>query len=168
MATDRILKELQEELERLQPRLAHKRGELADLELEVRRVERAVKVLKGEPLGNPSKPPVTGDEVGRPAGGVRNKRGTKGISEEKVQLVQNLIMQIAQDLDEFRQVDVRSHTDKLNSSSTAVAFEILRQRGIIRFARQQGLNKWYRLTRAIANEATNGNGNDVNVENAAT
>jgi len=168
--TDRIIAELQDELKVLEPQLEEVRTTLATLESEVRRIQRAVKVLKGEPLGNPQGrrgPRGSYDKTGSNAAYTEESTGKRRtIGEGKVNAIQAIIMQMVQEeSDEFRQVDVRARAKDLTSSSTALAFEVLRQRGVIRFARQEGLNKWYRLTRAVANK--NGNGDDEEMTDAA-
>jgi hypothetical protein len=52
------------------------------------------------------------------------------------------------DHDEFRQVDIRTMSGAPTDSSSkmATAFERLRQDNVIRFARKDGNNKFYRLT----------------------
>lgn len=161
---DRIIAELEVEIEAIRPTLEERRAEVAALEQEIRRMERALKVLKGEPLGNPQGSAGTrGPYKTRTNVPKVDKSGKRrNVSEEKVQQTQAIIMRLATETDEFRQVDVRSLTPTLNSSTAALAFEVLRQRGVIRLARQEGLNKWYRLTRAIANK----NGNDEEMSDA--
>jgi hypothetical protein len=55
--------------------------------------------------------------------------------------------------DEFRQVDIRAVVGEKPGGSVTYAFELLRQEGTIRLARQQGTSKWFRLTREAAREA---------------
>jgi hypothetical protein len=59
------------------------------------------------------------------------------------------------DVDEFRQVDVRgiSHPSVAKSSTQANAFNQLRTAGYLRLARQEGNNKYFRLTRKPLDEA---------------
>ena len=61
--------------------------------------------------------------------------------------------ELAAETDEFRQIDVRKRLVGVTSSTSAIAFEHLRQRGVIRLARQAGVNNYYRLTREALNEA---------------
>jgi hypothetical protein len=66
--------------------------------------------------------------------------------------LREIILRYAEDHDEFAQVDIRTLPDSpvTHSGGIAHAFEALRQEGFIRFARQDGLRKVYRLTRSAA------------------
>ena len=67
------------------------------------------------------------------------------------------MLEFAEDHEEFRQVDIRTlpgiDPTVAKSSMMALAFEALRQEGVIRFARQDGNNKFFRLTRQAMNGA---------------
>jgi hypothetical protein len=68
--------------------------------------------------------------------------------------IEEAIRAYAEDHEEFRQVDIRATlTGALaHSSKMAVAFEQLRQANVIRLARQEGIQKFFRLTRETLNE----------------
>lgn len=119
-------------------------AELAKITPEVRRYEKAIKAIKGEPLGNPQGRTKTPGP--KPA-----KKG-KGISPAGIERAREAIRVVAADNDEFTQVQVRAITGE-KSSSTSLAFEALRQEGFIRFARQQGLHKYFRLTHSAVAES---------------
>lgn len=102
-------------------------------------------------------PTPTPRNSGRAPGRPRKSEGTRrkrGISEEKLRAIATAIYRYAEDHEEFRQVDIRGLCD-MNSATAALAFEALRQRNMIRLARVEGVNKWFRLTREVV---TNGNG----------
>lgn len=120
--------------------LAAKRDQLeAALNLilpELRKYEKAIAILEGTPLGaggKPTKPKASTD-----------KRGT-AVGDERMKQIKQAILTYAEDHEEFRQVDLRSITG-LSSSIMATVFETLRQENVVRFARQQGNNKYFRLT----------------------
>jgi DNA-binding transcriptional ArsR family regulator len=112
-------------------------AQLEEITPELRRYQRALALIKGE-----------SPQAGRPSTkGTKTHYGkTTGVSEERVEQVMGAIRKLAETNDEFRQVDVRGVVD-VTSGVSAMAFEALRQRGIIRLARQEGNNKFYRLTR---------------------
>jgi hypothetical protein len=58
-------------------------------------------------------------------------------------------LEIAGHMEEFRQIDVRSAMGGSagKSSTMSLAFERMRQENIIRFARQEGIQKYFRLWR---------------------
>jgi len=121
-----------DELQRLMDQ-AHTQAEL------VKRYERAIRVLTGE-TPKPSKP--------------ASKPATKTkLSQERVEAIKTAVLEYAQENDEFRQVDIRGVVDESLAKSTvmALAFEILRQDGVIRLARREGNNKWFRLTSEMLN-----------------
>jgi hypothetical protein len=131
------------------------RAELDEIEPHLARYEKSIKVLRGEPLtgtkgqGKPrSRPP--GDDADR----VRPKASR--LSPERLESIRDAILAYAEDHEEFRQVDIRGTLEgkEANSSVMALAFETLRQENTIRFARQEGNAKWFRLTNAATQGAT--------------
>jgi hypothetical protein len=129
------------------------KAELDKAELEYKRASRALRLLTGEsaPMGRPKKPA----SIDQP----RKKRSVPaGFSPERVEKIRQAILEYARDHEEFRQVDIRTmpgiDPSVTKSSYMALGFEALRQQGMIRLARAEGINKWFRLTR----EAMNGDG----------
>ena len=116
---------------------------MAEVKAERKAFEQAIHRLRGEPLiKHPGRGP------GRPRKQVTREGRPTGVSDEIVDEIRDAILRFCADHDEFRQVDIRtmpgSPTD--SSSKMATAFERLRQDGVIRFARKDGNNKFYRLT----------------------
>jgi hypothetical protein len=100
---------------------------------ELKRYEKALAFLTGE-IAAPKKKAAV------------QKRDHTRVSDDRVELIRRAILLYARDHEEFRQVDLRTATG-FTSSVMATSFEKLRQTNVIRFARQDGNNKWYRLTR---------------------
>jgi DNA-binding transcriptional ArsR family regulator len=118
-----------------EPFLKLLKAEIARKRRELNRYETALAMLEeqeNQPVERPVKPK-------------KQKQYPKRISEEKLTDLRKVILNIAQDKDEFRQIDVRSVTN-ISSSAAATGFEQLRQEGMIRLARKDGNNKYYRLT----------------------
>jgi hypothetical protein len=135
---DAIIAAIEQKRVGLYARAEELKAELAKITPELRRYEKAIMAIRGEPLGNPQgKRP--GPKPKTAAAGVAKK-----VSEETIERTWEAIQQLAVDGDEFTQVQARAVTgDK--SSTSSLAFEALRQDGRIRFARQQGLHKYFRL-----------------------
>jgi hypothetical protein len=126
-------------------------GELVEARAALKRYEDTRKRLVGEPLRvnrGPGRPKKT--TTSAPTGTYKGSR----VSPEKLEQVKASILRFAEDHDEFAQVDIRSLPDAplTHSGGIAHAFEQLRQEGFIRFARQDGLKKLYRLTRSAVAE----------------
>ena len=130
VALRRRISERREALDDLQARAS-------ELTRELRRHEKALAILLDEP---PTK------KLGRPPGQKQVRNKPSNIGPERLELIERTIREFTQDREEFRQVDIRGITD-IKSSVMATAFEQLRQANVIRFARQDGNNKYYRLTR---------------------
>jgi hypothetical protein len=121
------------------------RSELAEAENEFKRADRALKSLLGEPLSN----------AGRKPNGERERVRSvpSGIGEERMQELRDTILRFVNehDAEEFRQVDIRSQPGispaMMRSNVMANGFRILREEGFMRLSRQEGNNKWFRLTR---------------------
>lgn len=111
-----------------------------------KRYEDTRKRLVGEPLKAGRKPGP------KPPGSAPVRATPSRTSPEKMEALRELIRRYAEDHDEFAQVDIRTLPDSpvTHSGGIAHAFEALRQDGFIRFARQDGLRKIYRLTRSAA------------------
>jgi hypothetical protein len=125
-------------------RIAELQQAMDDITPDLRRYERALALLTGatSPVGRPARQ--------SPAKALK-ARG-KTVSDQKVERVEAAVRRYAEDHDEFRQVDIRGVNEGLTSSVTAVVFDVLRQRNVIRLARVDGNNKYYRLTRAEVTE----------------
>jgi hypothetical protein len=129
--------------------------QLTEADAEFKRAERALKVLLGERLG----------AGGRPKNGEskRIREVPSGLSEERIGELKAAIIRFVkeQDVEEFRQVDIRSQPGVsaavARSNVMANGFRILREDGFLRLARQDGNNKWFRLTREALTQL-NGDG----------
>jgi len=141
---DPLIEDLKKQVRSMRARERKLLDELDVLTPQLRRYEKALKVLEGEPI-----------RAGRPPKDATKKRATRPnkIGPEKLGQIREAVLEFADTHEEFRQVDIRGVMD-VTSGVTAIAFEMLRQENLIRFARQDGNNKWYRLTR----EALNDNG----------
>jgi hypothetical protein len=115
---------------------------------ELRTYEKALAALTGEPK-----------KAGRPKQGQSGESRTKPskLSEERIGEIETLVRAYAADHEEFRQVDLRAAYSQLPSGGTmtsgmsALAFEELRQRNVLRVSRIEGNSKFYRLTREALN-----------------
>lgn len=126
---------LTEEKERLE-------AELEQITPRLRRYERALTMLTAaeEPPRPGRKPKSEGQRV----------RATPSkVGPEMLAEIQAFVLDYARDHEEFRQVDIRTAegTPVKDSGKLSSAFEQLRQSNVIRFARQQGNAKYFRLTR---------------------
>ena len=143
---ERIVVELRASIETRRSRVAELRAEIDEIMPALKRYERALQLLTGDEPENRG--------PGRPTGGKPSKYKPisqqvaegKGISVERLNTIVETIYELIEDRDEFRQVDVRTKLD-IPSNVASLAFEALRQKGVIRLARAEGNNKWYRLTR---------------------
>jgi hypothetical protein len=108
---------------------------------ELRTYEKALAALTGEPkkAGRPKTKPV--------------ESVAKKVGDERLAAIEQLVREYAEDHEEFRQVDLRSAYGTLpdggtfTSGMSAIVFEELRQRNVLRVARVDGNSKYYRLTR---------------------
>jgi len=142
-----IVGQLRRLIEERTVRLAELDHERESIHAELKAYEAAIRPLTGE---RPAK-------RGRPKNGEQQPKRTKesNFSEERLEAIKTVILEFAEDHEEFRQVDVRSaHAvlpdgGKLTSGMTARAFEILRQEphNLLRIGRVDGNSKYYRLTR---------------------
>ena len=138
---------LRSEMEALQRERDHYQAKIDRIAPSLKRYEKAITILEGGKLGAGGRPAKDSDA---PSGPKSKQKKTTGISEERLELLKEAITQWIEDhgADEFRQVDIRGDTSlNLTSGLTAIGFERLRQEGFLRFARQSGNNKYFRLTR---------------------
>lgn len=139
-ARQRIAAELEKEIGGLLQREHALELQLAEVKNDLKTFEQSLRRLRGEPLiKHPGRSRTT------PA----NPGSKTRVSEERVEMIRQAIFRYAEDHEEFRQVDIRSMMEGTlaNSSVMAMAFERLRQDNVIRFARQDGNAKMFRLTR---------------------
>jgi hypothetical protein len=145
---DQEVARIQAQLDGQEGRAQALRAELAELDELTKRYEKAIRDLKGEGprFGRKPKPATPPGEKVRP---VQSKVGPEAMAK-----IEEAIRAYAEDHEEFRQVDIRATlTGALaHSSKMAVAFEQLRQANVIRLARQEGIQKFFRLTRETLNE----------------
>lgn len=131
------------EIARRRVRIDELEQELALLTPEVKRYERALALITNE-----TPPAKTG-----PKPKTATTPDKKRLSDSAYKEIHDAVIRFAADHEEFRQVDVRvanGDTGHFRSSTLALGFEALRQNNILRFARQEGNNKYFRLTRAAA------------------
>lgn len=140
----KIAGELRELIEERTQRLEAIDAERREVAEELKVYRAALAPLTGESPRKRKKPAAS---TGTPA------RGT-AIGPERLAAIEAAVRTFAADHDEFRQVDIRSMVgDKAgNSSVMAAAFEQLRQANVIRFARKDGAQKFFRLTNTALRE----------------
>jgi len=136
---DTILVALQKRVNKLRREERDLKERLSIISPELVRFEKALKVLRGEPLTG-----VKGQ--GNPKTQARIKHNISRIGPNKLEEIRKAVLKLADANEEFRQVDLRAVYD-IGSSQAAVAFEMLRQENTIRLARKSGNNKYFRLTR---------------------
>jgi len=140
-----VVKLLRKEVAQRRARVDELTAELDELKPSLRRYERVLAQLSDNPAEQERKP-------GPKRTGRKNSRG-KGISDERLERIRQAVLRYARDHDEFRQVDIRAFVgENAASGILTLAFERLRQEGTVRFARQDGNNKWFRLTREAVRE----------------
>ena len=122
-------------------------AELAELNGRLKRYERALTAL------SPAETEPAERRPGPKSKGGRAHQKPASIGTERLERIEAAVRELATESDEFRQADVRNRLEGVNSSMTALAFEALRQRGVIRLARQEGNSKYFRLTREALNGA---------------
>jgi hypothetical protein len=123
------------------------RMQLDELNKEIRRYERALAPLVNEPSSLTKS---------RAKPGPKPSPRTRGIGDERLAQIERTILDYARDHEEFRQVEIRSLMPSLGSGAMAIAFEQLRQDGVIRFARKDGNSKVFRLTNQAVTEVSDG------------
>ena len=128
------------------------KAEIAERERELARYKRALALLEG----NGEAPRSVAGQIeqprrGRPTGSKSRKTPSR-VGPERMAIIEEAIRNYAADHEEFRQVDIRMNSQIDKSSVMALAFETLRQQGVIRFARREGSAKFYRLTESARRE----------------
>jgi hypothetical protein len=147
---DAIIDGIRAQLDGLEARRAELQAQLDEITPQLKRYEKAMLAIMGEPLRKDRRDPETG-EIVRAKPGPKPKGTSQKASEESIERNVSAIRQLAADNDDFTQVDVRAITGE-KSGQSSLAFRALRERGVIRLARQQGNAKYFRLTRAALNE----------------
>jgi hypothetical protein len=133
---DAVVEVLRQRIAQRQARVDELHAELAEINPELKRYEKALALLTGE-----------GSTPGPKKGGKKREAASR-VGEERLAPIRAAVLEYARDHEEFRQVDIRTHMEgRVTSAVMAPAFEQLRQEGMIRLARQDGLSKWFRLTR---------------------
>lgn len=128
-------------------RLAELDREREQIQAELKTYEQAIKPLTGEARKKRKPPP--------PARARRDTGGGTRVGDTRIAELKEFIRSYADEHEEFRQVDIRAAMGqwadggKITSSSTATAFEALRQEpnNFLRIGRVEGNSKYYRLTR---------------------
>jgi hypothetical protein len=111
-------------------------AELDEINANIKPYEKALAALTGE------KPPK---RIRNRSQASSERTNPTRVGEERLETIKAAILKVATDQDEFRQVDVRAHTE-FSSAVMSAAFEQLRQERFVRFARKEGGNKFFRLT----------------------
>ena len=133
---DAVVEVLRQRIAQRQARVDELHAELAEINPELKRYERALALLTGESL------------TPGPKKGAKRREAASRVGEERLGPIREAVFEYARDHEEFRQVDIRTHMGGgVTSAVMAPAFEQLRQEGMIRLARQEGISKWFRLTR---------------------
>jgi hypothetical protein len=136
-ARDKIAHDLEAEIARIDEERDELSVRLATLNEEAKTFKQSLQRLRGEPLIKHS--------GGRRPGSKTSGKPGKSVPEDRLATIRAAVLDWARDQDEFRQVDIRGTTG-IDSGSMASAFELLRQDGMIRLARKEGLSKVFRLT----------------------
>jgi hypothetical protein len=140
-----LIRMLTGEVKSRESRIEELRAEIDQLTPALKRYQKALALLTGEDAPAPGRPK-----------GARVRAKPSGVGDERLERVEAGIRDFAKDHDEFRQVDIRSTVEGISSSVAATAFETLRQRNVIRLARKDGNNKFYRLTAEALREGDDG------------
>ena len=103
---------------------------------QLRRYEKALLAIRGEPLRKDRREQQNDEQ--EPSAPKAKAPGARGQTASDEGIARNLaaIRQIAADRDDFTQVEVRAITGE-SSGQSSLAFRALRDRGVIRLARQQ-------------------------------
>ena len=107
---------------------------------ELRRYERALSYLTGEPVNY--KPKKIGSKM--EAMKAKAPAGTK-LGDGRYEQMSGWVLDFAREHEEFRQIDIRA-LHGMSSGASSQLFEMMRQRNVVRVARKSGNNKYYRLT----------------------
>lgn len=154
LGDEELIASIEAQASALRARAEQLRGELEEIEPHLKRYEKSIKALRGEPVGHPGVKRGRSPKNSEGEGPIRAKPSR--LSPERLDGIREAILRFCEDHEEFRQVDIRTMAGapEANSSAMALAFEALRQDGVIRFARQQGNAKWFRLTNTAAQSVT--------------
>lgn len=133
------------EIQQLAARRDEMQQEWDEINAQLRQHEKALKVLDGIPLGNPQGKPAKTPTAKDPS-------GTK-VGPERLAKIEAMVRELAgpDGSKEVRQLDIREKLG-VSSSVSAGAFQMLRDRNVIRLARQEGNSRFYRLTREAVRE----------------
>lgn len=151
---DGIAQAIQKQLDGLEAQRAELQSALDEITPQLQRYQKALKAILGEPLRVDRRDPETGEIVARKKPGPKPKNPgvkTATASEESIARNTAAIRQLSEDHDDITQVEVRAITGE-SSGASSLAFKELRERGIIRLARQDGNHKYFRLTRAALSQ----------------
>jgi hypothetical protein len=144
---DELIARLQQLIDERTVRRDELVDELAHVDRELKAYAKSLAPLLPEAL---APPPA---KRGRPPRGegerVRAKQSR--IGPERMELIEAAARQLGKDDAEFRQVDVRRETG-LTSSIMTSAFRQMRDDNIVRLARRDGINQWFKLTRPAGRE----------------
>ena len=137
-----IIDAVQRRIDQRQVRVVELETELVEQRAQLKRDERVITLLRGEPTT------VTGAKRGPKPKPKTPELGGTQVGDELLIRIETAIRRYAEDHEEFRQVDIRTMPDPPSTSSGALAtaFEKLRERNVIRLVRKQGNNKIFRLT----------------------
>lgn len=113
--------------------------ELAGVKAELTNYEKALTLLSGEPRVKPGPKPKA----------LAGRTGTRIGSDRLAEIEGSIRDYVNQHGDvEFRQIDIREFTgNTMTSGVSSFAFKELRDRDVLRVARKDGNNLYYRLTR---------------------
>jgi hypothetical protein len=145
------------EVDGLRAQVAELHARIVEAQAQVRRCERLLELMTGEV---PVKSQGKGRGRGRPrsvmlrGGGAESAHG-KRVGQAALERVWQAVQELAQVQDDFTQPQVRARLD-IQSSTSALAFQALREQGRIRFTGQRGNMKTYRLTREALQEVNGG------------
>lgn len=154
LGDDELIASIEAQASALRARAEQLRSELETIEPHLKRYEKSIKALRGEPVGHPGVKRGRSVRTSEAEGPTRAKPSK--LSPERLEAIRSAVLAYAEDHEEFRQVDIRGTLEgtEANSSVMALAFETLRQENTIRFARQEGNAKWFRLSNATAQTVT--------------
>ena len=149
---DQIVALIRVQADALEAKRAELQAALDEITPQLKRYEKALLAIQGEPLRKDRRDPETGELIPRAKPGPKPKGTVKvtGASAESIARNEAAIRQLAEDHEDITQVEVRAITGE-SSGASSLAFRALRERGTIRLARQDGNAKYFRLTRSAIN-----------------
>jgi hypothetical protein len=142
---ERVAEQLRAAIAELVDRRDDLAAELAGVNGEIKMLERSLAPL-APPDPNKTRP-------GRPpkADGDPVRKKPAKVGPERMARVEAVVRELGKGDAEFRQVDVREQTG-LTSSIMTSAFRQLREDDVVRLARREGINQWFKLTRPALRE----------------